>query len=90
MHIFKIVLYVTTFAGAFFFGFQERKLRNGLTDDVLRGAGSGQIAEQFNRQHILNTLSPEVLVPLRRATILKFVFLALLVVDVFILQSYVH
>ena len=89
MHTFKIVVYFLTAACMFFFGFQERKLRNDLTDDVLRGAGSGQIAEQFKRQHILNTLSPEVLVPLRRATILKFVFLALLVVEVFILQSYV-
>jgi hypothetical protein len=89
MHMFEIALYVLTTGGMFFFGFREHNLRNQLTDDVLRGSGSSQIAEQFKRQRILNDLPPETLILLKRATIFKLVFFALFVVEVLVFQRYV-
>ena len=86
MHVFKIVLYAVTGAGAFFFGFREFKLRNELTDGVLRGPGSGQVAEQFKRQRVLWSLPPEARAPYNRAAALKFVFVALLIIEVLFLQ----
>ncbi|HXE07433.1 MAG TPA: hypothetical protein VN612_06035 [Acidobacteriaceae bacterium] len=86
MHIFKFLLYALTAGGMFFFGFRQMRLRNELTDDVLRGPGSGQIAESFKRQRILDSLPPELLVPCNRAAALKFGFFALLVIEVVLLQ----
>jgi len=92
MFVFKLVLYVLSGGLVFFFGAREYKLRDELTESALQQremfglVETGQITEQFKRRGILNSLPPEARAPYKRAVILKFGFLALLIVEVCILQ----
>jgi len=95
MLVFKIALYILTIAFAFLFAFWERKLEHQLTDELLEQQHENisdldsfyEIRRDIRRQRILSNLPREALFKLRVVVSLKFLFGAILVLEVIILQG---
>ncbi|UWZ82384.1 hypothetical protein [Occallatibacter riparius] len=91
---FKIALYVLTIGAAFFCAFWERRRRLRLTDeplelqhqDVSDYGALYVIKEEIRRERILKSLPRETLAKLRLVGCLKFLFLAVLAIEVVLLQ----
>jgi hypothetical protein len=93
MFALKSAMYVATIAAAFFFAFWELKIRRRLTDGALpsRESPSGlgvlnDVSKQITRERVLRNLPRERLSKYRTVVALKFVFVALLIVEVLVLQ----
>lgn len=91
----KIALYILTIGSAFFFAFLESKLRHRLTDEALEQQSesvsdysdlSYGIRKEVRRERILERIPPERLFKLRVFASLKFLFVAILIVEVIFLQ----
>ena len=94
--MFKATLYILTIVSMFFFAGWEMRLRRRLTDEALEQQHESvreypftlsTIQDEFRRESILNRLPPEALSTYRVLVILKFLFLAALVVEVIVLQK---
>lgn len=93
MFALKSAVYVPTIAATFFFAFWEMKIRRQLTDGPLPSHENpgdfglfGDISKEMNRERILRSLPRERLSKYRTVMVLKFVFIALLIVEVLVLQ----
>lgn len=95
MLAFKVVLYIVTIGSAFFFAFWEWKLRRRLTDEALAQQSesvsdysdlSYDIRREMRRERILKSLPPEAMFKLKVIASFKFLFVAVLIVEVFFLQ----
>ena len=95
MPIFKAVLYVLTIGSVFFFGFWEYRLRRRLTDEALEQQResvsdycdlSYEIQKEKRRERILNSLPRESLSKLKLIAGAKFLFFAILIVEIVLLQ----
>jgi len=95
MLAFKVALYVMTIVCAFFFGFWELKLRRRLTDEAMWQQHEGvndyldasyDIRKEIRRERVLKSLPPEALFRLRLIASLKFLLIAILVIEVIVLQ----
>ncbi len=95
MFVFKAVLYILTIGSMFFFAGWERRLRRRLTEEGLQQQRESlreypfdfsTIREEFRREHILMSLPPEALSRYKAVVILKFVFFAILILEVIVLQ----
>lgn len=93
MFVLKTVIYCTTIAAAMFLGAWELRLRLQLTDwavDPLKRASKigfiNDLSEQFRREWVLRNLPKDKLSKFRRVVLLKFLFAALLIVEVIVLQ----
>jgi hypothetical protein len=87
MLILKIIIYSTTFAVAMFFAFWESHLKQQLTDGISSESGSiHDLSKSMERERVLRTLPKEKLVKFKRVVALKFLFVALLIIEVIALQ----
>jgi hypothetical protein len=93
MLAFKVILYLLTIGCAFFFAFLEVKMKHRLTDNLLeddqRPSEMGvlnDISTRMKRERLLKGLAPDVLVPFKRVVTLKFLFMAIFVIEVIVLQ----
>jgi hypothetical protein len=93
MFALKTVVYGLTTAAMFFFAIWELQIRRKLTDGVLQSdeippnfGFSSDFSKEINRERILRSLSRERLFKYRSVKVLKFVFFALLFVEVLVLQ----
>ena len=90
----KIMLYVLTLAGAFFFAFRERKLTQQLTDEALEKQQENVsdfdsfygIRRDIRRVRILRNLPREARSRLNVAIGLKVLFAVVFVIEVITLQ----
>jgi hypothetical protein len=96
MLAFKAALYTLTIGSAFFFAFWEWKLRRRLTDEALERHTESVsdysdalygIRKETRRHRILKSLPPEALFKLRAVASFKFLFVAILIIEVIFLQS---
>ena len=93
MHILKIALYLLTIAGAFFFAFWEIKLKEQLTDGALQQHESASdfgiwndLSIKIRRERSLKNLPRRQLFKFRVIVSFKFLFVAILVVEVIFFQ----
>jgi hypothetical protein len=94
MRAFKVALYVLTIAISFFFGLWELRLKRQLTDEALAPQREDvseldplyELRRGFRRERILRSLPRETISKLRIVVTLKFVCVAILVVEVILLQ----
>jgi hypothetical protein len=95
MLAFKAALYTLTIGSAFFFAFWEWKLRRQLTDEALKRQSesvsdysdpSYSVRKEARRERILKSLPPEALFKFKVIASLKFLFAAILIVEVIFLQ----
>ena len=91
----KIALYILTIATMLFLGFWEHRLRRRLTDEALEQQHETVsdycdifygVRKEIRRERLLKTLPPEVLFKLKVIAGLKFLFFAILGIEVFFLQ----
>lgn len=94
MFIFKVVTYCTTIAAAMFFAFWELRLKRQLTDSAMRplqGVSDlgimGDLSERMRREQVLRSLPKHALFKFRMIVMLKFLFVAILIAEVIILQN---
>jgi len=90
----KIALYCVTSAAALFFAFREQKLRRALTDEEFQPSKNvgdfgvlNDLSEEMQRERILRALPPQALRKYRMAVGLKFLFVAILIAEVIVLQK---
>jgi hypothetical protein len=90
----KVVTYCATFGAALFFGFWELKLKRQLTDDAPQPPVTvsdmgviNDLKEQMRREQYLRSLPKQALFRYRRAVVLKFLFMAILIAEVIFLQK---
>jgi hypothetical protein len=95
MLVFKAALYIATLASAFFFGGWEFNLRRRLTEEALEQQHESVsdysditygIKSEIRRELILRGLPREELFKMRVLASLKFLFIAILVIEVIFLQ----
>jgi hypothetical protein len=93
MFILKVVIYSVTIAAALFFAFREDRLRRQLTDEAPQPPVSvgdmgyiNDFKEEMRRERYLSSLPKQALFKYRRAAMLKFLFVAILIAEVLILQ----
>jgi hypothetical protein len=91
--ILKVVLYCTTIAVALVFAFWELKLKRQLTDEDFQPSKNvgdfgilNDLSERMQREHILRGLPQQVRRKFKVVVGFKFLFLALLIIEVFVLQ----
>jgi hypothetical protein len=91
---FKVVLYCATIAAALFFAFWELKLKRQLTDGALQPLKSvsdmgisNDLSERMKRERLLRSLPRQMRFKLRMVVGLKFLFVAILIVEVILLQK---
>lgn len=91
----KIALYVLTLGTALFFAFWEMSLRRRLTDEALEQQRESvsdhsdvlyDMRKEIRRERILKSLPRKDLFKLRVVVSLKFLFLAVLLFEVVLLQ----
>jgi coproporphyrinogen III oxidase len=94
MHTLNAVIYGATIAAAFVFAFWERKLKLQLTDEAVQPVKYVSdlgvlydLKENLRRENFLSTLPPQAKIKYRVAVGLKFLFLAILFVEVIFLQQ---
>ncbi len=90
----KSLLYLLTFAAAFFFAFWEMKIKDELThgasQDDQRVSDFGvwkDLSNRMNRERFLKSLPRERLSKYRVVVSLKFLSVALLVIEVILLHK---
>ena len=93
MFVLKTVIYCTTIAAAMYFASWELRLRRQLTESAVeplkRVSKIGfinDVSEQFRRERVLRELPKHQLSKLRRVALLKFLFAAILIAEVIVLQ----
>ncbi len=94
MLVFKIVLYIVTLAATFFFAIRERKLKEELTDEILRRQRENvsdfdsfyEIRKDIKRERILRDLPRRAKSKLNMAIGLKFLFGLAFCIEILILQ----
>jgi hypothetical protein len=93
MPILKVVTYCATIGAAMFFAYWERKLKLQLTDEAVQPlkhvSDLGMLydlKESLQRERFLRGLPAKVKFKYRMAIALKFVFFAILIVEVLVLQ----
>ncbi len=89
----KVFVYSLTLALAMFFAFWELRLKRQLTDSALtpntRPSEFGvvnDLSERMSRERVIAALPREALTKLRTVVALKFLFVAILIVEVVVLQ----
>ena len=97
MFVLKCIVYSVTIVLAMYFGYWELRLKAQLTDKELTDKEWGGIsdptilgdfAERIRRELVLKTLPKKARAKFNRAVALKFLFLALLVIEVLVLQNH--
>lgn len=93
MFILKVVTYCATIAAAMFFAFWELRLKRQLTDDAVRPVERvsdlgvmNDLSERMRREQVLRDLPKQALFKLRMVVALKFLLVAILILEVIILQ----
>lgn len=93
MFILKFVIYTVTIASAMFFAFWELRLKRRLTEGVspqsekISELGAmGDLSERMKRERALGYLPKATLAKFRTIVALKFLFVAILIVEVIVLQ----
>ena len=93
MLIAKILIYSATIAAGLLFGFWELKLKHQLTDDALHPPARvddlsivNDLSERMKRERFLRTLPRQKLQKIKLVVGLKFLFVALLIIEVIVLQ----
>jgi hypothetical protein len=95
MLAFKIILYVLTIVGVFFFAFRERRLRQQLTDDALQQQSESasdfdslyEIRKEMRRDRLLRDLPSRARSELNFSIGLKFLFALAVVIEALIFQK---
>lgn len=94
MITFKVVIYCVTIAAAMFFAYWERKLKLQLTDEAVQPVKYvsdlgmlHSLKESLRRERFLRGLPAQLKFKYRMAVGLKFLFLAILIIEVIILQK---
>ena len=89
----KILIYGITIAAALFFAFWEGRLKRQLTDGALMSSPNpsdwspmNDLSERMQRERTLKSLPREMTSKLRLIIGLKFLFVAILIVEVIFLQ----
>jgi hypothetical protein len=89
----KVVVYCITLASALFFAFWELKLKRRLTEEAFRPSDRAgdfgilnDLPEKMKREQILRDQPRQALFKFRMVVILKFLFVAILIVEVIVLQ----
>jgi hypothetical protein len=86
----KFVTYFLTIAFAMFFAFWELRLKHQLTDRASSPSRSpselGVMNERMNRERLIESLPKKARARLRTVVVLKFLFVAILIVEVIVLQ----
>jgi hypothetical protein len=89
----KACLYCATIAAALFFAYWEDRLKRQLTDKAFRPSERisdfgvlNDLEERMQRERILKVLPKPALGKYRKAVVLKFFFVALLILEVIVLQ----
>ena len=90
----KGVTYTVTLALALLCAFWELRMKRQLSDKAIEASGyknaSGSLndmSEKIERERLLSTVPKEDLKALRAIVVLKFVFVAVLIVEVIVLQK---
>jgi hypothetical protein len=90
---FKIALYIFTITGAFFFGSWELKLKRQMTEEALEQHENvsdlgivNDLSKRIRRARFLKSLPHEMLFKLRLVVSLKFLFVAIFIIEVIFLQ----
>ena len=90
----KDILYSVTIATAFFGGYLELKLKKQLTQEALQTTKNvgdfgllNDLSENLERERILNKLPKQMLFKLRLVLWLKFLAIALLVIELFVFHG---
>lgn len=93
MLMLKVVTYGSTFTAAMFFASREVKLKRQLTDAAIPPVKqvsdlgfANDIREELKRQQALRELPKEQLFKYRVAVLCKFLFMAMLIAEVLVLQ----
>jgi hypothetical protein len=93
MFLVKVIIYSATILAVVFFAFWELRLKRQLTDGISPDSGmvseSGfihDLSKRMERERVLRSLPKEKLVKFRRVVALKFLLVALLIIEVFVLQ----
>lgn len=92
MFVLKALTYGVTILVAMFFGFWELRLKEQLTDTVVQPSktvsdfGAVNLSDRVRRERALGDMPKQALFKLRTIITLKFLFLAILVVEVIVLQ----
>ena len=89
----KFITYFSTIAFAMFFAFWELRLKRQLTDDASSLSRSpselgvmNDLSARMNRERSLESLPKDARAKLRTVVALKFLFVAILIVEVIVLQ----
>jgi hypothetical protein len=92
MFILKALAYSITILIAVFFGFWELRLKEQLTDAAVEPSkmvsdfGTVDLSDRLRRERALSDLPKQALFKLRMVVMLKFLFAAMLVAEVIVLQ----
>ena len=94
MFILKVVTYGATIAVAMFFAFWELRLKRQLTDSAMQSVERvsdlgimNDLSERMRREQVLRDLPKQALFKFRIVVTLKFLFVAILIAEVVILQK---
>jgi hypothetical protein len=94
MFILKVVTYCTTIAAAMFFAFWELRLKRQLTDSAIQPVERvsdlgimNDLSERMRRERVLRELPKQRLFKFRMVVMFKFLFVAILIAEVLILQK---
>ena len=89
----RLIIYSATILAAMFFAFWELRLKRQLTEGI--SSDSGMVSElgfihdlskKMECERVLRALPKEKLVKFRRVVALRFLFVALLIIEVIMLQ----
>jgi hypothetical protein len=90
----KILIYCVTIAAMFFFASWEMRLKRRLTEDALQTPRDvvdfgvlDALSDRMERERFLKSLPPEKLFKFRVVMGLKFLFIAMLIIEVICLQK---
>jgi hypothetical protein len=93
MNLFRVAVYSLTITGTLLLSFWETKLKHRLTEDTPQPPENvsdygmlSEISKNIRRERFLNTLPPNTLTKLRTVIGLKFLGVALLVLEVIVFQ----
>jgi hypothetical protein len=94
MFTLKIVIYSATVVAAMFFAFLELRLKDQLTDKVspkptalIESGFTAVLSKRMERERALRALPRAETARFRKVVALKFLFVALLVIEVIVLQQ---
>ena len=94
MFVLKVVTYCVMIAACRFFAYWECRLKRQLTDDTPQPPVNvsdigvfNDLKEQMRREQYLRSLPKRSLFKYRRAVMLKFLFVGILIAEVILLQK---